>query len=67
VHTIQQELQIREMAADTVVLAMGMAADTQLYDDLSERVDCVYALGDCREPKNIMNAVWDAYEIARAI
>lgn len=67
VHTIQEELQMREITADTVVLAMGMAADTQLYDDLSERVDCVYALGDCREPKNIMNAVWDAYEIARAI
>ena len=67
VRAIQQDFRMREVTADTVVLAMGMAADRQLYDNLAERLDCVYALGDCREPKNIMNAVWDAYEIARTI
>jgi hypothetical protein len=27
----------------------------------------LYLIGDAREAKNIMNAIWDAYEVARAI
>jgi len=27
----------------------------------------VYCIGDCREPRNVMHAVWDAYAVARFI
>ena len=27
----------------------------------------LYLIGDAREAKNIMNAIWDAYEVARVI
>jgi len=27
----------------------------------------LYLIGDAREAKNIMNAIWDAYEVARTI
>ena len=53
--------------ADTVVLAMGMTPNRLLADRLYNEIDRVYRIGDCREPRNIMNAVWDAYEIARYI
>jgi 2-enoate reductase len=53
--------------ADTVVLAAGMAADEALYQQLCQRFDSVYAIGDCRKARNVMNAIWDAYEVARSI
>ncbi|SMD11463.1 2-enoate reductase [Desulfocicer vacuolatum DSM 3385] len=52
---------------DTVALAMGMTPETRLADDLDNTPYRVYRLGDCRCPKNVMNAVWDAYEVARFI
>ena len=51
--------------ADTVAMAVGMAAETGLADALESAPCPVYRIGDCRQPKNVMNAVWDAYEIAR--
>jgi 2-enoate reductase len=53
--------------ADTIVLAMGMAPNTCLADRLEQIPACTYRIGDCRAPRNVMNAVWDAYEIARFI
>jgi len=53
--------------ADTIVLAMGMVPDTCLADQLNHIPACTYRIGDCLEPRNVMNAVWDAYEIARFI
>ena len=55
----------KSLEADTVVLAMGMTPDTTLARDLENQALRVYVIGDCREPKNIMNAVWDGYEVAR--
>jgi 2-enoate reductase len=53
--------------ADTVVLSIGMTSNGELADDIEKTGTPSYRIGDCREPKNIMNAVWDAYEIARFI
>ncbi|MCP4688792.1 MAG: FAD-dependent oxidoreductase, partial [Desulfobacterales bacterium] len=53
--------------ADTVVLAMGMKPNHKLLDQIPNHAGQVYKIGDCREPRNIMNAVWDAHEIARYI
>jgi 2-enoate reductase len=53
--------------ADTIVLAVGMTPDTRLADALEKKLMRVYRIGDCRAAKNVMNAVWDAYEIARFI
>lgn len=53
--------------ADTVVLAMGMQSETSLIDQIDSEVSFLYRIGDCREPRNVMNAVGDAFEIARFI
>ncbi|SDP51220.1 oxidoreductase [Desulforhopalus singaporensis] len=53
--------------ADTVVMAVGMKSDTSLADVVRKSPCPVYRIGDCRKPKNVMQAVWDGYEIARFI
>jgi 2-enoate reductase len=58
----------RRIDCDTVVLAVGLKADAQLYQSLAGRYPrLLYAIGDCREPKNIMTAVWDGFEVGRTI
>lgn len=53
--------------ADTVVMAVGMKPDTALFESLKNCSSRTFKIGDCRQPKNVMNAVWDAYEVARFI
>ncbi|UCG67330.1 MAG: FAD-dependent oxidoreductase [Deltaproteobacteria bacterium] len=53
--------------ADTVVLAGGMKSNDTLYNALIGKVVHLYALGDCREPRNITGAVWDGYEVGRTV
>jgi 2-enoate reductase len=64
---LQDQGRIRSLRADTVVLAMGMVSNTTLADEITPIQGRVYRIGDCRTPRNVMNAVWDAYEIARHI
>ena len=55
------------LKADTVVLAVGLEPDGGLYRALLGKRPNLYLIGDAREARNIMGAVWDAYEVARAI
>ncbi len=56
----------REVAADTVILAVGFRSDTALYDEMQDEPE-IYAIGDCRQFRNVHQAVWDAYEVANHI
>lgn len=58
---------VQIVPADMVVLSVGMAPDQELYQRLCQRFDPVYTIGDCRKARNVMHAVWDAYEIGRSI
>lgn len=55
------------LKADTVVLAMGMTPENSLADALDAKMEHSFRIGDCRSPENVMNAVWDAYEVARSL
>ncbi len=57
----------KHVNADAIVLAMGMTPNAGLPDQLERALPHVYRIGDCREPRNVMNAIWDAREIARFI
>jgi len=65
--TVGKYLEQGMTQADTVVLAVGLEPDDQLYKSLIGKVANLYALGDCQEPRRIMGAIWDAYEVARSI
>ena len=51
------------LEADTIVLAVGMKADKQLYDDLKRDVKDLHQIGDCVECKTIPEAIHSGWEI----
>lgn len=53
--------------ADTVITSVGYRPNTALYDQLKTLKTPVYNIGDSREVKNILAAVWGAYEVARGL
>ena len=55
-----------ELKADAVIVAAGFRCDTALYQAMQD-VPELYAIGDCRECRNIHQAIWDAYEVANHI
>jgi 2-enoate reductase len=57
----------RKLPADTIVLAVGLAPEQNLYRSLQGQIPNLFLIGDSRSAQNIMNSVWDAYEVARMI
>ena len=55
------------LECDTVVLALGFRPDGGLFQDLEGKVPEVYAVGDCVEPRKVMNAIWEGFRIARLL
>lgn len=54
------------LEADTVILAVGFRSDTALYDQMQDAAE-LYAVGDCRQFKNVHQAIWDSFEVANHI
>ena len=52
---------------DTIVAAVGLKPEQELYRSLLGRIPNIYLIGDARNPQNVMSAVWDAYEVGRMI
>ncbi len=53
--------------ADAVILAVGLEPVQDVYRSLQGRLTNLYVIGDARKAWNMMNAIWDAYEVARAL
>jgi hypothetical protein len=49
---------------ETVILALGLRADRSLADALADRAE-VYSIGDCVEPREALEAVWEGFEQGR--
>lgn len=64
---IDKNFKQTSLDSDTVVIAIGYKPDNKLYNKLKCNVHELYNIGDSREASNIMNAIWDAYEVARNI
>ncbi len=58
---------IASLDVDTVVYAIGYISNRDLYDKLNLSDKEVYLLGDAKNVRNIMYAIWDAYELANNI
>lgn len=52
------------LAVDTVAYAIGYQSNQLLLQAIRNDEPEVYLLGDARRPRNIMYAIWDAYELA---
>ncbi len=57
----------KDISCDTMILSVGFREERSLYDALQEKVPELYLLGDARKTSNIMNAIWDAFEVANHI
>ncbi|MCH3963527.1 MAG: FAD-dependent oxidoreductase [Clostridium sp.] len=57
----------KSFEADTIILSVGYKSNNTLYHELCDVVDDIYVLGDAKNVKNIMYAIWDAYEVSRNI
>jgi 2-enoate reductase len=55
------------LRAGTVVLATGLECDQKLFRSLRGEIPHAYLIGDAKQPRNIMHAIWDAYEVAKNI
>jgi len=55
------------LSADTVVLALGLRCEEGLWEALRDKMPEVYAIGDCVEPGNVINAIWGGFRTARLI
>lgn len=52
---------------DTVVLAVGMQADSELYGQMSGKIGRLYAIGDCVKPRRIHDAIWEGWNVGRTV
>ncbi len=57
----------RFLPADTVILAVGEDPVRSLFEEIRFDYENVYAIGDCKQVRNIQNAIWDAFEVARSL
>jgi pyruvate/2-oxoglutarate dehydrogenase complex dihydrolipoamide dehydrogenase (E3) component len=57
----------QSIEADTIIPTRPLVPNLELFQDLEGKIPEVYAVGDCREPRKIVNAIADAYEISRTI
>jgi len=55
------------LEADTIVLAVPVIPNTGLLEILQGKGAAVYAVGDCRDPALIPEAVASSWKIARTI
>ncbi len=57
----------RTIEADTVVLAAGSVPDTALYDAIKGKVSEVHHIGDCVEPRTILDAISEGFHTGQKI
>lgn len=57
----------KEIKADTVIISVGYRSNSSLYDSMTTSNKIVYNVGDSLNVHNIMNAIWDAYQLAREL
>ncbi|MCJ7773373.1 MAG: FAD-dependent oxidoreductase, partial [Desulfobacterales bacterium] len=57
----------RTIVAETIIPALPMLPNTGLFHELEAKVKEIYAIGDCKEPNLIVDAIGDGYRIGRSI
>lgn len=55
------------LPADTVVLAVGMDSNDGFSGTLADKIPEVYSIGDCVEPRKIIDTIWEGFRIARLV
>ncbi|KFI34342.1 hypothetical protein HY00_03315, partial [Peptococcaceae bacterium SCADC1_2_3] len=61
--SINKEDKKQIIEADTIVLAVGMISDQKLFAELENKVPEVYLAGDCVNPRRILEAVHEGFNL----
>ncbi|MFH1087094.1 MAG: FAD-dependent oxidoreductase, partial [Chloroflexota bacterium] len=64
---IREKRATRELAGDSVVLALGLTPQSQLKDSLKNVPFAVSAIGDCVKTGKIFKAIWEGFHAARLL
>jgi 2-enoate reductase len=67
VQVISEEGDKRTIAADTVVIAKGYKPNRELYDAIKGKVPEIHIAGDSKEPRTILAAVSEGFNIGIAL
>ncbi len=59
--------QERIVSAESLISAANMHSCNELTKALKGRVNELYAIGDCVEPRSIINAIWEAFHIVQKL
>jgi 2,4-dienoyl-CoA reductase (NADPH2) len=62
-----REGQQQSIEADTIIPTRPLVSNLELFNKLEGKIPEIYAIGDCRQPRKIVNAIADAYETARKL
>jgi 2-enoate reductase len=66
-YLVDNQRRTREIECDTLVIAVGMQPEHELFITADKKFPSVRRIGDCLKPRNIQGAVWDAYEVMRRL
>jgi thioredoxin reductase len=66
-YTGENERLITTIPGDTVILALPLSSNSGLLKTLKGKVAEVYAVGDCKDPNLIIDAIREGNRIARVI
>ncbi len=55
------------LPADTVVLAIGAAAENALYEELKGKLEEIHLIGDARKPRKITEALREGFDLGRKL
>jgi 2,4-dienoyl-CoA reductase-like NADH-dependent reductase (Old Yellow Enzyme family)/thioredoxin reductase len=62
----QEEAAQMRFPAETVIIALGLRADRALADALEGQAE-IHLIGDCVEPREALDAVYEGFEIGRKL
>ncbi|MDD5126690.1 MAG: FAD-dependent oxidoreductase [Dehalococcoidales bacterium] len=57
----------RNLKTDSVVIAVGLQSCDELSAALQDKIPEVYAIGDCVQPRKVVDAIWEGFRKARLI
>lgn len=55
------------LKADTIVVSLGLEPRRELVMALQEKIPEFHIVGDCAEPRYMINAIWEGFHAARSI
>ena len=62
-----QDGKAQTLSADTIVLAAGAKSDLRLLQEIKGLAPEIYAVGDCVEPRRILEAISDGHRVGLMI